>query len=285
MSQKLSNKSKTEKSEIHHLVHRSGAMARPVKKPRKTKQQPGRRNKWSMLFILPAWVLVSFVGSSLLLSALILLLGAFRFDLTTMMPPAAFDSAFAALTYLLAFTIAFGVPLLFSRGRVTLETLGLTRLVSWMDIGLVPIGFIAYLVGAWAIMAIAIALFPGFAPDQMQNVGFTNITDQTGYLLAFTTLVVIAPIAEELLFRGYLYGKLRGHVPMYAAILMTSVLFALVHMQWNVGLNVFALSIVMCGLREITGSIWAGILLHMAKNAVAFYILFAGSGLLPGVGA
>lgn len=200
------------------------------------------------------------------------------------MPPAAFDSTFAALTYLLAFAIAFGVPRAFGRGKVNLETLGLTRLMSWSDIGLAPIGFIAYLVLAWSVVALVIALFPGFSPDQVQDVGFNNLTDRTSYLLAFATLVVIAPVAEELLFRGYLYGKLRKYVPVYAAILMTSVLFAAVHMQWNVALNVFALSIVMCGLRELTGSIWAGILLHMAKNAVAFYILFVGPSLLPIVG-
>lgn len=259
-------------------------MARPVKKPRKSKKTPVRRNKWRMLFILPAWVLVSFFGSSLILSALLMLLGAFGVDLALLMPPAAFNAVFAALTYVLAFGIAFGVPVLFGRGRVNLEILGLTRLMGWSDIGLVPIGFIVYLVLAWAIVSLAIALFPGFAADQVQDVGFANITDRAGYLLAFTTLVVIAPIAEELLFRGYLYGKLRRHVPLYLAIFMTSALFALVHMQWNVALNVFALSIVMCGLREITGSIWAGILLHMAKNAIAFYILFASSG-LPGLGA
>ena len=36
----------------------------------------------------------------------------------------------------------------------------------------------------------------------------------------------------------------------------------------------FALSIVLCGLREITGTIHAGILLHMLKNGIAFYLLF-----------
>lgn len=259
-------------------------MARPVKKPRKTKPGPQKRNKWSMLLLLPAWVLVSFVGANLLLYVAVMLLKAFQVNLAAIMAPSVLDTVFAALVYVAAFAIAFGVPLLFGRGRVNLETLGLTRLMSWSDIGLAPIGFIAYLILAWMLVALAILLFPAFAPDQMQDVGFKNLTDRNGYLLAFTTLVVLAPVAEELLFRGYLYGKLRRHVPLYAAIIMTSLLFGAVHMQWNVGINVFALSVVMCGLREITGSIWAGILLHMIKNAIAFYILFIGPGLMPGVG-
>ena len=64
------------------------------------------------------------------------------------------------------------------------------------------------------------------------------------------------------------------------ANLLVSVLFGLVHMQWNVGINVFAMSVVMCALREITGTIYAGILLHMLKNGVAFYLLYvAGMGI------
>jgi membrane protease YdiL (CAAX protease family) len=60
----------------------------------------------------------------------------------------------------------------------------------------------------------------------------------------------------------------------------TSVLFGLIHGQWNVGVDVFVLSMVACSLREVTGSIWAGILLHMLKNALAFYIIFVNTTFL-----
>ena len=46
------------------------------------------------------------------------------------------------------------------------------------------------------------------------------------------------------------------------------------HGQWNVGVNVFAMSIVLCTLREITGTIYAGILLHMLKNTIAFVLVY-----------
>ena len=101
-------------------------------------------------------------------------------------------------------------------------------------------------------------------------------------MLAFITLVVIAPIAEELVFRGYLYGRMREKfsqvtTQLTAAIiasLLVSILFGIVHLQWNVGVNVFALSLVACAMREFTGTIYAGILLHMIKNGLAFYFLF-----------
>jgi membrane protease YdiL (CAAX protease family) len=93
-------------------------------------------------------------------------------------------------------------------------------------------------------------------------------------ILAFITLVVIAPFAEELLFRGYLYGKLKSNVPTVVAAITTSLLFGLAHQQLNVGIDVFILSLVLCTLRSLTGSIWAGVLVHIIKNALAYYLLF-----------
>ena len=39
-------------------------------------------------------------------------------------------------------------------------------------------------------------------------------------------------------------------------------------------MTVFAMSIVMCAVRELTGTIWGGILIHILKNGIAFYFLF-----------
>ena len=66
--------------------------------------------------------------------------------------------------------------------------------------------------------------------------------------------------------------KNRGKIAL--AIILTSLLFAIMHRQWNVGLNVFALSVILCLFREITGTIYAGIIVHMLKNAIAFYLLY-----------
>ena len=87
-------------------------------------------------------------------------------------------------------------------------------------------------------------------------------------------LVFIAPIAEEILMRGWLYGKLRTKLKAPLAILLVSLVFALLHGQWNVGVTVFSLSLVLCTLREITGTIWSGIILHMLSNGIAFYLLY-----------
>ena len=67
---------------------------------------------------------------------------------------------------------------------------------------------------------------------------------------------------------------------MIISALLVSVLFGVVHLQWNVGVTVFAMSLVLCGLREVTGTIYAGILMHMLKNGLAMWILCMWGGMI-----
>jgi membrane protease YdiL (CAAX protease family) len=124
------------------------------------------------------------------------------------------------------------------------------------------------------VLAVVQSSMPGLDLDQKQDVGFNNITDLIGLLAAFVALVVMAPVAEELIFRGYLFGNIRPLIGVTASVIVTSALFGLVHGQWNVGIDVAILSVFLCMLRVKTGSVWAGIFLHMAKNGLAYSFLF-----------
>ena len=155
----------------------------------------------------------------------------------------------------------------------TREALGLKGFLSWIDIGLSPVAYlVATLLGVG--LSYLFTIFPWFNLEEAQGKFFAFPVGAGEKIAAFLMLVVIAPIVEEVIFRGWLYGKLRARMGMVASILVTSVLFGVVHGQWSTGVNVFALSVVLCGLREITGTIYAGILTHIIKNAVAFYLLY-----------
>lgn len=166
--------------------------------------------------------------------------------------------------------------------------LGLKDLPTWSDIGLALVSYIAYLILA-LILTSFFNIFPWFNSNEAQNVGFGMFMSRQELILAFFSTVVITPIIEEMIFRGFLYGKLRealaGKISNLASIIisviLTSALFGLMHGQWNVGVDVFGLSVILCLLREITGTIHAGILLHILKNGIAFYLVFVlGAGLL-----
>jgi membrane protease YdiL (CAAX protease family) len=92
--------------------------------------------------------------------------------------------------------------------------------------------------------------------------------------MAFIALVILPPVAEELLFRGYLFGHLRTTMGFWTTSLVVSAAFGFIHGQWNVGIDTFILSLFLCYLRETTGSLWASMLLHGIKNGVAYFFLF-----------
>jgi len=84
-------------------------------------------------------------------------------------------------------------------------------------------------------------------------------------------IAVIAPISEEICFRGMLFGGLREKLPRLAAALITGVIFGGLHALTGVSavppLIVFGFLLAL--LYEKTGSIIPGILLHMLNNSYA----------------
>jgi len=229
--------------------------------------------KWLILLVLPTWVFVSFSLSQLLMTDIFWLLSALNAPLVGL-NPVILNTSLAALLYTVTLIIVVSVPWLVKKYRTSWADIGFTRLMSWADILITPVGLIMYLILSSILILLMTTLFPWIDVNQVQDTGFSNLGQRYEYILAFLTLVVIAPVAEEAIFRGYLYGKLKKFVPIWVAILATSLLFGFIHGAWNLAIDTFALSIILCILRESTGSIWSSILLHMAKNSIAFYVLF-----------
>lgn len=185
-----------------------------------------------------------------------------------------FNAVYSFACYAISSVIIIAVPWRFLKNKTTRDELGLRGLPTWTDILLAPIGLIVSLIVAGALTALLMLILPQVDWQQAQEVGFQGLYAMSDYMIAFACLVVLAPVVEELIFRGWLYGKLRVRMSAVPAILITSVLFGIMHGQMNVGVVVFAMSVVMCISRELTGTIWAGILIHMIKNGIAFYFLF-----------
>ncbi len=236
-----------------------------------------------MAIVLPAWVISGFFVAQLLVAGLVWLLNALDTPLARINDNVLM-TAIAALIYLVTLCLVIGVPWLLRQYRTTLGDIGLQRLPSWMDIWMAPAGLVLYLLLSAGLIFLATTFLPQFDVGQAQDTGFGHLNQRYEYILAFLTLVVIAPVAEEVLFRGYLFGKLKKFIPIWVAILVTSLLFGAVHGAWNVAIDTLALSLVLCMLRLSTGSLWAPILLHMTKNGIAYYILFINPAILNTLG-
>ena len=177
-----------------------------------------------------------------------------------------------AISYVVAVALIILPPWYLMKSKVGKDGLGLRGLPTWTDILLAPIGYIASMAATMAVLLVIQAFVPSFNLQETQDVGFRmeSLYSNADKMVAFAALVILAPIAEELIFRGYLYGKLRTRLSAIPAIILVSVLFGFMHGQWNVGIVVGVMSIFLCIARELTGTRYAGILMHMIRNGLAF---------------
>lgn len=151
----------------------------------------------------------------------------------------------------------------------------------WRDLGYVLGGFFVYFVVYFVLAIIVQQLAPDVDFNQKQRLGFQTASDLQ-LILVFISLVLLPPLTEELLMRGFLYSSLKKTLKFWPAALITSVLFGFAHLQsgsgaallWAAALDTFVLSLVLVYLREKTGSLWPPIGLHMLKNGIAFMVLF-----------
>ena len=190
----------------------------------------------------------------------------------------------AALGYTFAIALALGIPALIWRKWAGRSTLGIGRAPSWTDIGLGIMSILPYYLLSGALVWLGMEVFTVIDPDVGQQIPFQDLTERIELFVAFITLVMLAPFAEELLFRGYFLGRVKERTGKWVALLVTSVVFGLMHLpgltenglvlQWSAAADTFAMGLIAGSLRLLSGSIWAGVLLHATKNAIAFYFLF-----------
>jgi len=142
-------------------------------------------------------------------------------------------------------------------------------------------GFISYY-AIYIAVAVILSQILALNFNQRQEIGFSTNSTGTNMAFAFAALVILPPIVEEILFRGFLYTRFRRALSVKWAAVAVSVLFAAAHLQfgsgnallWVAALDTFILSLVLVYLREKTGTIWAGVGVHALKNLIAFLILF-----------
>jgi membrane protease YdiL (CAAX protease family) len=85
-------------------------------------------------------------------------------------------------------------------------------------------------------------------------------------LMAFSAAIV-APLAEEVIFRGYLYPVAKSFGGITAGVLFSALLFAACHGNVPLMLPLFMLGILLALVYEWTGSIWASISIHFFFNS------------------
>lgn len=176
-----------------------------------------------------------------------------------------------------------GLVYLFMRYRkISFSSIGLNRLPKWKDLGYAVIVGIVYGLVLGMLLAVIENTVPGIDLEQEQQLGFDMMTQGPALILIFAALVILPPLVEEIIMRGFLYTGLRQKLKIPAAAVITSLVFAVAHLQigsdapplYVAAIDTFVLSMFLIWLRERTGSLWSGIILHGLKNGLAFTLLF-----------
>ena len=248
-------------------------MTDEVKPVKPVASAPRKRRLSHMLGGLVGWVVLltaSFFAAQLVVSYVIL--GLIHIGVMTNYNSTIDQLMYRLIVYIVMVAMIAGV-VWYRYRKLTMSDTGITRLPEWSDIGLGAVGAVVYILASVVALSLA-SNIPGFNETQSQDLGFSHLFG-SDLVVGFIVLVILTPLFEEAIFRGFLYGRLRGlKFPWWISAIVVSVLFGLAHMQWNVGIDVFCLSMVACILREMTGSIWSGVLLHVAKNFLAFMVTF-----------
>lgn len=165
--------------------------------------------------------------------------------------------------------------------KVKVAQLGFSRRPAWKDLGLAILGYGAYFLGL-LVVTYFVAAATQINLEQEQELGFDKLFGTSEKLMALIGLVLLPPIVEELIFRGFVYTGLRKKLTFVWATIITSMLFAVPHLAassqgplWIAGIDTLVLSFTLCYLREKTGALWAPIALHAIKNAIAYVYLLS----------
>ena len=86
---------------------------------------------------------------------------------------------------------------------------------------------------------------------------------------------LLAPVAEELFFRGLIYGWFRSRFSVWPAVILSSTIFALGHID-SIGVvaSSFILGLLLALIVERSRSLWLSILVHAANNSLAVVLLY-----------
>jgi len=159
------------------------------------------------------------------------------------------------------------------------------RGVTWADLGFQPIET----PWMWRAVMVAVAAFPlvSFVSWlQMQIMGQPIQNPQMDllkperfgwdlYLGMLLVAGVLAPMVEELAFRGLLYRWLRERLGIWIAAFGSAIGFSVLHGIPGLIPAIAVLGLVLAWIYEITGTIWAPIIVHGLYNAIVTTILYA----------
>jgi membrane protease YdiL (CAAX protease family) len=161
----------------------------------------------------------------------------------------------------------------------------LRRKVSWAELGVRPAPRL------WLLAAVVIALFfipvrvvVGLSIQLLLHLPMENLQARAdilaselswaGFLSTLLMAGAMIPFAEELFFRGVLYGWLRRRFGMWIGIVASALVFAIAHGDIAIGISNLILGFVLAWIYERSQSLWVPVAVHAVNNSLAVALLY-----------
>ena len=155
------------------------------------------------------------------------------------------------------------------RFKVGWRAVGWRTFNLWQAIKIFLLVLLIFLVGVTVLLAVVAFLIPTFNANQAQSNDFTTSVAQQHRLISVLALVVIPPIIEETVFRGFIFAAFAKKWGTWVGAICSSVLFGFAHLQANVSVYTFLLGMLLCYMYVKLKSVYPGMALHMLNNLLA----------------
>ena len=160
-----------------------------------------------------------------------------------------------------------------SHWRAAFGPIGRPAFRLWLGPALFGMGFVLPAFGLHYISQTVLAQL-GHEPVVQEAVQMVMATEHPVEVgLQVVSVVIMAPIAEELLFRGILYNTIKHTGYPLAGMIISAALFALVHSSLALMLPLFVMGFALAWVYEKSGSIIAPMVMHATFNAINFSLL------------
>lgn len=95
-----------------------------------------------------------------------------------------------------------------------------------------------------------------------------------GVVFVLIRVLVLAPLAEELVFRGLVFRRLKNYTNFWVGALVSAALFGLYHMNLAQGIMGFFFGILLAAVYQKMENLWAPVLVHFAANLLSVILTY-----------